>query len=140
MPLEKSQIINKEYKDNKINLLINDCINIEKNIKDINVINENIEKSKNSIEQEIIFNIDEKEIEYFIENIKKFGELNNKINEFEFKLDSNIINLDEFNKINEWVNSNSKVNLKLLYRLTRDGKLPSNFHNKCDNQSPNSNY
>ena len=134
--LEKSKIIHKEYKDNKISLLINDCINLEKIINNINNINGNIQKSKKSLEQEIIFNIDEKEIERFISNIKKFGELKNKINELEFKLDSNIINIDEVNKINEWINSNSKINLKLLYRLRRDGKNPSDFHNKCDNQSP----
>ena len=62
--------------------------------------------------------------------------MKNKIHELEFKLDSNIINIDEVNKINEWINSNSKINLKLLYRLRRDGKNPSDFHNKCDNQSP----
>ena len=54
----------------------------------------------------------------------------------EFKLDSYIINKDEFNKINEWINSNKKFNLELLYRLTKDGKFPKDFHNKCDNQSP----
>jgi len=39
--LEKGKIINKEWNnDNKLNPLINDCINIENNIKDINNINE----------------------------------------------------------------------------------------------------
>ena len=39
--LEKGKIINKEWiNDNKLNPLINDCINIENNIKDINNFNE----------------------------------------------------------------------------------------------------
>ena len=54
----------------------------------------------------------------------------------EFKLDSNIINKDEFKKINEWINSNKNINLELLYRLTKDGKFPKDYHSKCDNQSP----
>ena len=80
--------------------------------------------------------MDEKEIEHFMDAIKKFGELKNKIHELEFKLDSNIINKKEFNKLNEWINPKEKINLILLYRLTKDGKNPSDFHNKCDNQSP----
>ena len=75
--LEKYKIINnKEYND-KLNLFINDCIKNENIIKDINIINQNIEKSKSG-EKEIIFNLDENKINNFIQKIKKFGKLEKK--------------------------------------------------------------
>ena len=37
--LEKGKIIDNKWKNNKLNLLINDCLNIENNIKEINLIN-----------------------------------------------------------------------------------------------------
>ena len=36
--LEKGKLINKEWKNNKKNALINDCLNIENNINSINTI------------------------------------------------------------------------------------------------------
>jgi hypothetical protein len=42
--LEKGRIIQKEWNEDKLISLINDCINIEKSIIDINIINENIQK------------------------------------------------------------------------------------------------
>ena len=44
--MEKGKIIEKEWKNknNKLNILINECIDIENNINNIKIINENIEK------------------------------------------------------------------------------------------------
>ena len=42
--LEKGKKINNEWNDDKLNSLIYDCINIENNIKEINTINEKLEK------------------------------------------------------------------------------------------------
>ena len=43
--LEKGKLMENEWKnDDKLNSLINDCINIEISLKDIILINENIEK------------------------------------------------------------------------------------------------
>jgi len=42
--LEKGKTIEKEWNNNKLNSLINDCINIENNITKINNINEKIKK------------------------------------------------------------------------------------------------
>ena len=42
--LEKGKLIDKEWDDNNLYSYINDCINIENNIKNINIINENINK------------------------------------------------------------------------------------------------
>ena len=44
--LEKCKVINKEFDENKLVLFINECIKIEKIINQINIINENIKKSK----------------------------------------------------------------------------------------------
>ena len=77
--MEKGEIINKEdiNSDNKLISLINDCINVEKNISEIKIINENIKKVKNFNNLQIKF-IPEKEEETseFLEIIKKFGKIN----------------------------------------------------------------
>ena len=51
LSLEKGKLINNEWNNNdsdKLNLLINNCINIENNIKSIKSINESIEKYNSS--------------------------------------------------------------------------------------------
>ena len=76
LSLETGKQINKEWNDkDKLSLFINDCLDIEMNIKDINSINENIEKTK-IINIEVIFtpsNIDNKQL---FKNIKDFGKIN----------------------------------------------------------------
>ena len=75
--LEKGNLINKEWDNNKIKLnsIINDCLIIENNINKIIEINKNIEKY-NSINKKIFFVPDnEKEINAFFNIIKKFGEI-----------------------------------------------------------------
>ena len=43
--LEKGKLIYNDWNDdNKLYSIINDCINIENNIKEINIINENVKK------------------------------------------------------------------------------------------------
>ena len=69
--LEKGKIIEKEWNNNKLNSSINDCLNIENNIKDIKIINENIKKNNINIK----FNPEENGIKYFIDIIKKFGNI-----------------------------------------------------------------
>ena len=76
LSLETGKQINKEWNEkDKLSLFINDCLDIEMNIKDINSINENIEKTK-IITIEVIFtpsNIDNKQL---FKNIKDFGKIN----------------------------------------------------------------
>ena len=59
-------MINNEWNDNnKLSSIINDCINIEDNIKNINIINDNIKKC--IINQEIKIQFDlENEFDKFI--------------------------------------------------------------------------
>ena len=75
--IEKGNNINKEWnnKDVKLNLLINECINIEKNINEINIINNNIKKCNSNNNTKIKFKPDIEDINSFIENIKNFGSI-----------------------------------------------------------------
>ena len=90
--LEKGKKINNEWDDdNKLNSLINDCINVEKNIKNIDLINSNINKLKLNNDKKFTFSPENEDLEQFIQNLKKFGNISNF-----FDLDSLIIkNKDE---------------------------------------------
>jgi len=45
LSLEKGKALDKDWKENQLNVFINDCIEIENNINDINIINESIKRS-----------------------------------------------------------------------------------------------
>ena len=87
LSLEKGKItLNSEWNDeNKLNLLINYCINIENDIKNINLINENIKKYNNHDDNLTInfFTESGNNIDKFLERINTFGSIVNKI--FKFK-------------------------------------------------------
>ena len=81
--LEKGKEIENNWDNNKIPLLINNCINIENNIKKIKLINENIGKINNS-KIDIKFHPDEEGVNKFLDSIKTFGEIN--IKKFDSKI------------------------------------------------------
>ena len=132
---EKGNLINKDWDDeNKLNLLINDCINIEENIKNINEINNSIKKfNKNEIN--ICFNpTEEKHVDSFCENFNKFGMVYIKQ---KFLDNSKIIsnNKEYINSLQNWINPENKdIKSILLYRLSEHGEEYSKFHELCDNQ------
>ena len=73
--IERGKIMGNEWDDEKkLSILINDCINIENYIKDINLINEKINKfsSNNS---NIEFNPKEEEINKILDTLKNFGNI-----------------------------------------------------------------
>ena len=84
--LDKGKILNNEWNDDdKLIERINDCINIENNIKDIIEINKNIENNNSKKFKIKFLPENEKNIE-LAENIIKFGEiLYEENNEFKFK-------------------------------------------------------
>ena len=150
--LENWKKINGKWnEENKLNLLINECINIENNINQINSINVNIAKFKILSELKIKFSPEEEnEIQKFLQNIKTFGKIENDINEKitesinylvinNIIIDSNIIkNKFELAQINNGVKHQLNKNIKkinLLYRCSRDGDSISSFHKNCDNHS-----
>ena len=104
--LEKGKSLDKEWNDDNIlNSFINECINIENNIEEINIINKNIKKNNESQNFEIMFYPDkEKDINEFIEKIKKFGYISNLTIFYESVIISSNFNykfiLDEIEKRN----------------------------------------
>ena len=71
--LKNGKIIDKDWNDKQLNLMINNCINIESNIKDINNLLELFKKY--NIKKEIKFTPDEDELNNFEESIKAFGNI-----------------------------------------------------------------
>ena len=109
--------------------IINDCILIEKNIKNINTITERIKKYNSNSDIEIILP-DEEDTNIILGNIKYLRA--EKIN-----LDSNIIKKYEDKKmISNWINSETKITYKLLYRISRDGDKISTFTEKVSGKFP----
>ena len=93
LSLEKGKKI--DFNENNLALFINECINIENNIKNINKINDNINKYKMDNNIEIEFDYKE-ELNTILENIKKFGNISLHNNT---AIDSQIINENK-NKLN----------------------------------------
>ena len=127
LSLEKGKLINENWKkDYKLNALINDCLNIENNIKELKMIDD-ILKKRNELNIEIKFMYGENEVNDIFETIKKLGHVSDKII---FK--GSKIDFDE-NLVKLWLN-NKNFKTELLFRKTRDGDTPKDFHNKCDNK------
>ena len=84
--LEKGKLIGEQWNDeNKLCFLINDCINIENNIKDINMIISSIEKCNENKNIKVKFLPEENEINNFITFINSFGIISNNKNKYKFK-------------------------------------------------------
>ena len=83
--LDKGQTISKDWeKENKLNSLIYECINIENNLDYINKVNQIMKKSKNEMNTHIKFFPEEKmDISQFLSKIVKFGKIykDNELNE-----------------------------------------------------------
>ena len=125
--LEKGKKINNKWNFENLNCCINDCLNIEKNINEIKNIND-ILKNNNIMNIEIKFIVEEDNINNIINEIKKLGKFK-KNSEFVFDTK---IDFDQ-KLIKEWLN-NKKFSSELLFRKTRDGSTPKEFHDKCDNK------
>ena len=148
--LEKGKILNKWDENNhKLNSLINDCINIENNIKDISIINENITKF-NTKKIEINFNPEKFENNDFLESIKKFGSLEIKNNEDDInKKEQKNKKKNKFGKLlkeeniellTNWIKSDNQqiksINFELCYDAKINGDDKNNFHKFCENVGP----
>ena len=114
--LEKGKNLDNEWdSDNKLISVINDCINIEKNINSINIINENIKKCK-SKNTEIKFNHEE-DINKLLMIIKNFGYLYHS-NEHENRLKYKICLINLIEKDNALLITNDKKS-SILYGLLK---------------------
>ena len=83
--LEKGNNIDKEWNNEKLSSMINDCISIENNIKDINLIHTNIKKYNLNENKEIKFTPEENEINKYLDTIKNLGKIYYNINLLKFK-------------------------------------------------------
>ena len=93
--MDKGKIEDNEWDNkDKLNSLIYYSICIENNIKEINMINDNMKNAKSNLDLRINFIPNEKEINEFIESIKKFGNIEHK-KEYDENLQKIIEKLDE---------------------------------------------
>ena len=123
--LETGKKINCQWDNNKLNFYINDCIDIENIISEIKKIEEFLKEST-SKKNEIKLIADELEINNLLNSIKDLGKLGcNQL------FDSNI-DFDE-QLIKTWLN-NKNFTSELLFRKTKNGSTPEDFHNNCDNK------
>ena len=132
--LEKCKKINLE--NVKLNSLINDCLNIENDIKTIDEIKDNINYYKNTDKLKIEFSSD---INSLSNNIKDFGKIiknNEELNEIS-KIIKNDINKQNhiINWILEKINKDS-LEFKLIFRMDEKNYKSEEFHKACDNQGP----
>ena len=131
--LERAKMIEKDWDNNKLKSMVNDCINIENYIKFIYDIKEKLKKD-NSINYEIKFIPEDNGIEEFLVKIKNFG----NIYQCQNWIESNIILLpNDKEKLKNLIFPNININSKLLYRLSRDGETLNTFHQLCDNVKNN---
>ena len=71
--LERGKILEKEWEKYNLVSSINDCINIENNIKDINLLNEDLKKCEENENINVEFNIEDEEIQNILQTIKALG-------------------------------------------------------------------
>ena len=126
--------------NNKLSFYVYNCIKIEKNINEINVIKENIKKCYNSKYLEIKFYPSEDEISKFLESIKSFGQLNIIKNTGFFQLSSIIKDdFDKQNSIIKWIKekvNKNEIKFELIFKMKENGSDSEDFHKFCDKKGP----
>ena len=130
--IEKGKNLSKEWdNDNNLITIINNCINVENNIKEINKINESMKKCNDS--KYLKVNIREQELNTIINSLQIFGKIYISVIIFNDSLIINNNNIYIENLIS-WINSTKKFKTELLYRKSRDGDDYETFHRLCDKQ------
>ena len=140
--LEKSKIIDQKN-NSQLNILINDCVDIENSIIQIKDINEKINKSNDIQNEKMSFYPDDKLFNEFLCNIKSFGKISNidkSSIKFVFKNSSIIFkDIKSQNLIINWIKEKTNKNitkLELIFKMSKNGSLSKDFHKACDNQGP----
>ena len=109
--IDKGKIIDKEWNENNLTSLLNDCINIENNIKEINTINDNIKKYYSYKDIKIYYNITEEQVNNMTNYINNFGQIIDNLYD-----DYNIANKNPIHKL---ANHTSYVNCLCLLNYGR---------------------
>lgn len=108
-------------------------LNIETNIKEINIINEKIEKCNSNGNAKINFiPEDNEEINKFLNTIKMFG----KITDSENLINTKIISENEIKQIQNWLiqSIGEFKNCNLIYKATEHGDSKDVLFSKCKNK------
>ena len=99
------------------------------------MLDDNINKCKKYDDIKINFTPENEGVDKFIQSIKSFGGINDKLQKF---YDDSIIlkNEEDANKFYELISNKIKLsNMKLLYRASRDGHEFKNVADKINNKS-----
>ena len=118
LSLKIGENIEKKWDDNNLSLMLNNCINIEKNIKDINKINASIEKFHSNDNKKIIFELDDKKINDISEKIKNLELKKELYEDFNIELKNPIHTL------------NSHTNIIYCMTILKDGRLASGSYDQ----------
>ena len=119
--INKGKIIEKAWDENNLSSLINDCIIIENNIKEINDINNNIQKSNSNKNVKIEYNIEEEQINNLINTINNFGKIKTNDNIYDdYKIEMK-------NPVHKLTNHTSTV---MCLCVLNDGRLVSGSYDK----------
>ena len=124
-----------ESNDDKLVLFIDECINIENNLKEINKINQIIKKNIDKGYKEVQFNFDEEQIDSLLGYIKIFGNIS--VNNF----DSSILhtNIKKQETIINWIREKTNKNFirfEKIFIMNKNGSSSKDFHKYCDNNGP----
>ena len=135
--VEESELLDKEYNENKLSLFINNCLNIENNIKKINNIEESIKKYNDSVNIKLRFYPEhEKNINEFLDVIKNFGKINKNDLSNSSKLNND---LNKEDAIINWIKQKINKDLnkfELIFRMSENGSKAQDFHKFCDSKGP----
>ena len=81
--LEKGKLLDKEWDNNNLYSYINDCIKIENNIKEINIINEKVNKFQHKNQAKMEFYPKGESLNNFLKSLSSYGKIS--LNNFQFK-------------------------------------------------------
>ena len=128
---EKGKILDKNWENENLDSLINECINIENTIETIELIREKVNKS--SLLKHVEIQLVKTNEDGIFESLKKYASLKKNYNLIIIK-DSVIINnnINYLETLYKWLNPNNNIEAKLLYRKSRDGHSYETFHQLCD--------
>ena len=130
--LERGKNINIGNNNNQLNILINDCVNVENNVKEINNIYDVIKKCNANKDVKLMIAPENNDINGLIDLIKNFGGIqNNQIN-----IDSKILSKLDMVKIQNWLkDSIREINrYELIYRATVHGDSVGVSFQMCKNK------
>ena len=133
--LERGKSINIGNNNNQLNVLINDCIHVENNVKEINNIYDIIKKCNANKDIKLMLATENNDINGLMDLIKNFGGIkNNQI----IAIDSKIVSKLDMVKIQNWLKDSIREikRYELIYRATVHGDSNAVSFQRCKN-NPN---